>query len=279
MNIEVRSTTEHLPLRASNEQIRNAGIELVDPIRLLQVARHLRGVLNWMWLPLLVALAPQAKANLITNGSFASVSPAVPANGICTTNPTVYPSVDPGAYPLCSASGWSGNYQIANGSSIGAFGVSFGIPQPYPGGVSNALILQAELDLPPTATQSLNLPTAGLYTLSFYVANRSSPAIDDGPQTVSVLLDGTAIAGGTYGDLSAAWALETLTFSAAAGTHSLTLEGLDETTGATAANVAAFLDDVSLTPSVPEPSALSLLGLAFITLAMALRVTRKRLRA
>jgi hypothetical protein len=231
-----------------------------------------------MYLLFLVVLAPQVKANLITNGNFGSISPSIPANGICTTNPAVYPAVDPGAYPLCSASGWSGNYQIANGSSIGVFGVSFGVPQPYPNGAANALILQAELDLAPTATQSINLPTAGLYTLSFYLANRSTPAVDDGPQTVSVLLDGTAIAGGTYSGLPHTWTLESLTFDAAAGTHSLTLEGLDETSGAIAANVSAFVDDVSLASatSVPEPTASSLLGLAFMVLATALRATRKR---
>jgi hypothetical protein len=79
---------------------------------------------------LLMACAPYAEASIIANGNFAAVSPAVPANGICTTNPAVYPAVDPGAYPACTASGWTGNYQIANGSSIGVFGVSFGVPQP-----------------------------------------------------------------------------------------------------------------------------------------------------
>ncbi len=157
------------------------------------------------WLLPFLALAPQARANLITSGSFDSISPTLSTNGICTTDNAVYPSVDPGFYPACSASGWTGIYQIGNGATIGVYGVSFGIPQPDPDGASNALILQAELDVAPTATQSINIPTTGLYTLTFYVANRSEPTVDDGPQTVSVLLDGTAIAGGTYDDLPAAW--------------------------------------------------------------------------
>jgi len=231
------------------------------------------------WLLPFLALAPQARANLITNGSFESIIPTLSTNGICTTDTAVYPSVDPGFYPACSASGWTGIYQIGNGATIGVYGVSFGIPQPDPDGASNALILQAELDVAPTATQSVNIPTTGLYTLTFYVANRSEPTVDDGPQTVSVLLDGTAIAGGTYDDLPAAWTLETLDFTASAGSHSLTLEGLEETSGATSANVSAFVDDVSLVPkttNTPEPSSFSLLALALIALATGVLLARKR---
>jgi len=198
-----------------------------------------------------LALSPRAAAGIITNGSFADVSPTVPANGICTTNPAVYPAVEPGAYPACIATGWTGNYQIASGRSIGAFGVSFGIPQPYPNGTTNALILQAELNLAPTATQSINIPATGFYTLTFYVANRSN--VNNGPQTVSVLLDNALISGGTYSNLPAKWTLETLTFSVSAGIHSLTLEGLAETSGATSANVAAFVAEVSLVAASTAP--------------------------
>jgi uncharacterized protein (TIGR03437 family) len=195
------------------------------------------------------ALATRADAGLIANGNFAGVSPALEKNGICTTDRAIYPSVDPGYYPACSASGWTGTYQIGNGATVGYSGVSFGIPQPDPGGGGNALILQAEHNVAPTATQSIVIPATGSYTLTFYIANRSTPAVDDGPQTVSVLLDNTVIAGGTYAKLPAAWTLETLTFTASAGSHSLTFEGLDETSGKTSANVAAFVDDISLLPA------------------------------
>jgi uncharacterized protein (TIGR03437 family) len=198
----------------------------------------------------LLGLAPQARADLITNGNFASVSPALSKNGICTTDRAVYPAVDPGYYPACTANGWTGEYQIGNGATIGYAGVSFGIPQPDPGG-GNALILQAEHNLAPSAAQTISIPITGLYTLSFYVANRSSPTGDDGPQTVSVLLDNTVIPGGIYAKLPASWTLETLIFSTTVGTHSLTFEGMDETSGATGANVAAFVDDVSLIPDLP----------------------------
>ena len=205
---------------------------------------------------LIPALAPRAEADLIANGNFASVSPALSKNKICTTDRAIYPAVDPGDYPACTATGWTGTYQIGNGATVGYSGVSFGIPQPDPGGGGNALILQAERNVAPTATQSITVPTTGLYTLTFYVANRSTPAVDAGPQTVSVLFDNAPI--GTYSKLSAAWTIETLSFSVSAGSHSLSFEGHDETSGATSSNVAAFVDGVSLVPaSAAQPPAIS----------------------
>ena len=242
--------------------------------RLAQGRRSLRSFIGCVVVIPLLAIA--AKANVITNGSFETVSPSIPANGICTTNQAIYPSVDPGAYPACAATGWTGNYQIANGNSVGVFGVSFGIPQPYPDG-SNALILQAELNVAPTATESIDFTTAGLYTLSFFAANRSTPTVDDGPQTIFALLDNSLITGGTFANLPAGWTLETVTFDATAGIHSLTLEGLDETSGLPADNVSAFVDAVSLTPqnaTVPEPSSIELSGLGVIGLI--LLVNRRR---
>ena len=209
------------------------------------------------WLLAFLAVASPARANLVTNGTFASVSPVLSKNGVCTTDRAIYPAVDPGYYPACSASGWTGTYQIGNGVTTGYSGVSFGIPQPDPDGASNALILQAEKNVAPTATQSISLPTTGSYALTFYVANRSKPAADSGPQTVSVLLDNAVIAGGTYANLSGVWTLKTLTFSTGAGSHSLTFQGLDETSGSTAANVAAFVDGVSLVPAGTPPPAIS----------------------
>jgi uncharacterized protein (TIGR03437 family) len=209
----------------------------------------LRKVMPWIWLLVLPGIVPQARGNLITNGSFENVAPALPTNGVCTTDPKAYPALDPGDYPACSATGWTGEYQIGKGATIGYAGVSFGIPQPDPDG-NNALILQTEQNLAPTAIQSIDIPATGSYTLKFYVANRGAPAGDNGPQTVSVLLDDTVLPGGVFSHLPDAWTLETLNFSASAGAHSLTFEGLKTTSSETSARVSAFIDNVSLAPAI-----------------------------
>lgn len=247
----------------------------VVPIRQVRGSYSRGKVSCWIWLLPFLGLASQARADLITNGSFEAVTPVLSANGICTTDQAAYPAQDPGFYPACSASGWTGDYQIGKDATIGFAGVSFGIPQPDPDG-SNALILQTEEDLAPTATQSISILSTGLYTLTFYVANRSTAGAN-GPQTVSVLWDDTLVAGGTFSDLSDAWTLETLDFSASAGSHSLTLEGLETSSSAVSARVSAFVDDVSLVPeaaTTPEPSSFLLLGLALIALVTAVGLTR-----
>lgn len=209
---------------------------------------------------ILLTLIPQAHANLITNGSFEDVTPVMSPNEICY-------SATGTPYPLCTATGWTSLYQIGNGATIGVFGVSFGIPQPEPDG-SHALILQETN----AATQlGIIFPTTGDYTLTFNAANRSN--VNNGPQTVALLLDGTAISGGTFTGLPAAWTLETLNFSASAGSHSITFEGLISSADAT-----AFIDNVSLVPqassATPEPSSLTLVALA----AMALLIKQRGLK-
>lgn len=226
-------------------------------------------ILGWLWLLPFLALAPPASADLITNGSFETVTPALITNGICRTATSGYP------YGVCSATGWTGNYQIGNGSTVGIFGVSFGIPQPDPDG-SNALILQTSSTVASAATQSISIPVDGLYTLTFDVANRSFPAGNNGPQTVGILLDGTPLAGGTYASLPVAWTLETLNFSASAGMHSLTLESPVAPPGA-GTDVSAFIDKVSLLPeaaSAPEPSSWALVAIALIALGTRMRSSR-----
>jgi hypothetical protein len=156
--------------------------------------------------------------NLIANGSFETVAPALPANSYCGT-------------PSCTAADWSGSYQIGNGAAS-----PWDIPQPDPNGV-NALILQKQA----SASQSITLAFAGTYDLAFYIANRSLSGYS-GPQTVTVSLDGVLIKGGTFGDLPYTWTQESLSFSASAGAHTLTFTGLGDNGG----DVTAFVDEVSL---------------------------------
>lgn len=218
---------------------------------------------------LLCSLVATAKANLITNGGFETVTPTLATNGICTTDPSVYP------YSSCSAAGWTGNYQIGNGATVGIYGVSFGIPQPDPDG-HNALILQSSNSLVFTsATQSFDTPAAGEYTLSFDIAKRTN--VNNGPQTVTVSLDGVATTGGVFSSLPGTWTLETLTLDLSAGTHSLMFSGLDPSTG----DVSAFIDNVSINAATstgsatPEPGTFALFGTSLVALGA---VARKRSR-
>jgi len=205
----------------------------------------------------MLACVPAANANLISNGSFESTTPTLSTNQICATGSNPF-------YETCSATGWTGNYQVGNGATIGINGESFNIPQPDPDG-HNALILQQVS----SATQSIDVTQSGDYTLTFYDANRTTYGYN-GAQTIDVLFDGTSLTGGTFSHLPGSWTLETLSFYASAGTDSLTFEGL----GNGNADVTAFVDDVSLNPTpstVPEPIPLSMVGLALVTLPAMMR--------
>jgi hypothetical protein len=212
-------------------------------------------------LPVLLACVPAAHANLISNGSFESTTPTLSTNQIC--------SHGSGPYEACTATGWTGAYQVGNGATIGIFGSSFNIPQPDPDG-HNALILQAVS----SATQSVDVTKSGLYTLTFYDANRTTPGLN-GPQTIDVLFDGALLSGGTFSNIPGSWTLETLSFYANAGIDSLTFAGLGNGT----ADITAFVDDVSLNPAtspVPEPIPLSMVGLALVSLPAMLRRLKER---
>lgn len=200
-------------------------------------------------LSLTMLIAPANAANLIANGSFASVTPALSTNEICTSDPAVFP------YSACTAAGWTGKYQVGEGATVGIFGASFGIPQPDPVG-NNALILQQSS----TAIQSVDIPSAGLYDLTFYIANRSN--IDNGPQTIAVSWGGTTL--DTYTDLPGSWTLESLDFSTAPGTHTLEFFGIDPS----GQDVSAFINDVVLTTATPEPSSITLLAFPLLALLL-----------
>jgi len=208
----------------------------------------------------MLACVPAANANLISNGSFESTNPTLSTNQIC--------SHGSGPYEACSATGWTGAYQVGNGTTIGIFGSSFNIPQPDPDG-NNALILQQVS----SATQSIDVTQSGDYTLTFYDANRTTSGLS-GPQTIDVLFDGTILSGGTFSNIPGSWTLETLSFYANAGMDSLTFEGF----GNGNADVTAFVDDVSLNPTpspVPEPIPLSMVGLALVTLPAMMRRAKR----
>lgn len=205
----------------------------------------------------LTALTPATATSLITNGNFANVTPSLTTNEICSSNTAVF------GYSPCTAAGWTGTYQIGNGATVGIYGVSFGIPQPDPGGTTNALILQTNSN----ASQSVVIPATGMYSLTFYTANRSN--VNNGPQTFEALLDGTVLA--TYTDLPGTWTPEAVSFDASAGTHTVEFLGIDPSK----TDQTAFIDDVNLGSPTPEPATLALFGLSLAGFAARARVLRK----
>jgi hypothetical protein len=185
----------------------------------------------YVLLPALLISAAAVGENLISNGSFETVVPTVPTDGACFT----FVGTE------CLATDWSvlsGHYAIGNGPG-NANGSSYGIPQPDPNG-DNALILQQADAI---ASQKVTLPASGKYSLTFYLANRQYEL--DGLQTVTVSLDNELISGGKFADIPYSWTKESLSFSATAGTHTLTFAGL----GNNGADVSAFLDEVVLQPA------------------------------
>lgn len=197
---------------------------------------------------------PVARASLITNGTF-STSGSLVTNQACTTDTTAY------SYGSCSVPGWTGNFEIENGGAI------FSIPQPDPGGATNALILQSLSTMTPSASQVVDFVTPGTYQLTFYLANRAGyPG-----QTVAVSIDGTTLSGGTI-DPSTSWTLETLTFNETAGDHTLEFAG-----AVSSSDQSAFVDDVTLTAqsSVAEPDSLMLMGTGLLAFAGFLRRKKK----
>jgi hypothetical protein len=173
--------------------------------------------------------ANAAPTNLISNGAFEKLSGSPTAgNEVCGTPTSVT------QYGVCTAVGWDGSYQIGEGAGNVDTGGSFNIPQPHPDG-GNALILEFASD----ATQVFNVEAPGVFTLTFQLANRSSPGIS-GPQTVEVLLNGNVLAGGTFTNIPATWTKETILFTAKAGSNTLTFEGL----GIPGEDVTAFVNGV-----------------------------------
>ncbi len=176
-------------------------------------------------IPALLLSASAVGQNLISNGSFETTSPPVSTNGVCGTVSSL---------PTCTVTDWTGTNIVGNGPG-NVNGASYGIPQPDPNGV-NALILQGT----DSASQQVTLPVSGEYSLTLYLANRSNE--DSGPQTVTVSLDSVLIEGGTFATIPYSWTKEALSFSATAGSHTLTLAGL----GDSGADVSAFVDEVTL---------------------------------
>jgi hypothetical protein len=209
----------------------------------------------WGGVMLAMSTPSFALPNLITNGSLETVTPGFSTFNVCTT-------ITGTVYALCTATGWTGAYQIGKGPTPG-IGPTFTVPQPEPDG-SDVLILQGG-PASAAATTQFDVATAGTYQLSFFIANRSTPGFN-GPQTVQLQLDGKLVNGGTFSQLPATWAHELLPLALSVGTHNLTFQGFDPS----GADVTAFVDNVALTApqAAPEPGgwALTLVGITALSL-------------
>lgn len=116
-------------------------------------------------------------------------------------------------------------------------------------------------------TFSLN---AGAYTLSWLAAGRPAGCCG-GNQQYNVLLDGAIIYTGGTTTGQAFTGITSNAFSVATtGNHTLTFQGLSNGPDNT-----AFIDNVSLTASVPEPATWAMLMLGFGALGGMLRSRRR----
>ncbi|MDO9285200.1 MAG: PEP-CTERM sorting domain-containing protein [Aquabacterium sp.] len=211
-----------------------------------------------MTLGVLAGATAPAQANLLTNGSFEAAGPNLSGTGS-------YCYLGIGDYRECgSVPGWSGSFQVIastsgpwnNPSTNGGWTATQGARL---AGVQNTSYLE----------QTLTLFT-GQFTLSWLDSNRKNYGSGN---SYDVLLDGTTLA--TFlTNTGEAWASNSLSFTASAGTHTLRFQGLRANGDGT-----SFIDELSLTgvpAQVPEPQSFALVALALLGLGAVRRRQRSR---
>jgi hypothetical protein len=201
----------------------------------------------------LTCAALPAQANLLTNGSFEAAGPSLAGAGS-------YCYLGIGDSRECaSVPGWTGTLQI-----IAANSGPWNNPSATAGWSAAQGSRIAGLQNSSYMEQTLNL-AAGNYTLTWLDSNRSSNQYSG--TSYAVRLDDLTLASysTSVGD---AWAANSLTFAATAGSHTLRLQGLR-----TSGDGTAFVDMLSVN-AVPEPAsiALVLVGLAGVAMGRRARV-------
>lgn len=197
----------------------------------------------------LLAMAPalsQASTNLVANGSFENVPFAMSGydGSYCYLNSATY---------TCAAQlpGWEGSVAPMMTSTSGAWSATKNTPSD---------LFQIGLQNNSFIGQSVAVASAGSYLLSWSDAGR--PGYGTEHYQVSfggTVLDTLTTVGGQ------GWSLHSATFTAGIGTQLLTFQGLN-----TSGDSTAFIDNVSLTAAVPEPSTWALMmggiaGLGFMS--------------
>lgn len=193
--------------------------------------------------------AAGAQAALVTNGSFEAAGPNLAAGGgsYCYLN---FAALECGSVP-----GWAGVFPVMSSTSS-----PWGNPSGLAGWNASFGAVQIGLQNASYATQALAL-AAGHYQLQWSDAGRRGYQPEKYEVWYGTDLLGTFDTVGGQG-----WATHTLNFTAA-GADTLKFQGL-----AVSADGTAFIDNVSVTAAVPEPSSVLLLAGAM----GALSVVRRR---
>ena len=223
-------------------------------------------------LAIMVALAGvDARANLVTNGSFETTTPAVGA-GTCG----VFGSGSTGVTGWTVVGNAGTSIAVCN-TTFAQFGISF----PAEEG-SNPVDLTGLSSNSPTEGLQQAVATAigHSYTLSFFVGNVNSPSTGFGvTSTVDVFANGTSLGAFTNSCTTCtttwAWQQFSHTFTATSASTTLTFLNGDPPT-----DNANGLDNVSLVDNgpagAPEPSSVLLFGSGLIAMAAMARRLRCR---
>lgn len=209
-------------------------------------------------------VAPNARADLIVNGSFEA--PAVaPGNFL---------DINPGQEAADGFTGWkvvSGNVDVVNATAP-LFGINWGSHA----AIDGSQILDLNGYTEGTISQNFTTISGQTYTLGFWYANNLFDNSPPYPHTADMtltdigttnnILASTTITHDTSSLTAPNWDFLSLSFVAQGATTELTFastSGLGDPSGG------VVLDAVSVTPStaVPEPSTLTLCTIGLLTLA------------
>lgn len=188
--------------------------------------------------------AAQATSNnYVSNGSFEASGASLVDGSYCYLNVA--------SHECGGVTGWSGQFPL-----IQSVSGPWGVPNSPYGAFLAGLQGQSHFE------QTLALPAAGRYTLSWSDAGRAN--YGSGPQSYRVSFGGVSLETRSV-SMGAAWSGHALTFTAT-GVGELRFDGLNGDGDRT-----AFIDNILLLAPVPEPSSYSMLLIGLGLLAFSTR--------